>query len=127
MMERCRNHHKLYIRAQESKPRSALPVTYSRTGPLTGLDGSRATSVDIILRSAVKGYCRVIGTAPTPTFDASISAWRRFGAATAAKPQWAKQISSTMTATTRKDAIMTICLQLWRSLTSRRTVLVNGR
>ena len=39
----------------------------------------------------------------------------------------AKRMLSTMTVTTWQDAIMTICLQLWRSLTSRRTVLVNGR
>ena len=35
---------------------SLAPVTYSLTGAL-GLPGCRDTSVDIILRSAVKGYC----------------------------------------------------------------------
>jgi hypothetical protein len=40
-------------------------VTYRRTGPLSGFRGSKATSVDIIFRSGVNGYCLTTRTVYT--------------------------------------------------------------
>ena len=43
-------------REQTELLHTTLPVTYSRTGPWSGFAGSSDTTVDIIFRSAVKGY-----------------------------------------------------------------------